>query len=389
VLLLFMFAAGINQALWLNFAPLITQVQAKYAVSEGLASALVLVFPLAYVLFSVPAGIWTDRKGYPFTLSFGSVLMAVFACVRIYDDSYWVMLVAQIGIAISQPFVVNSISKLVGDWFPPDASALATGLGTMGMFLGMALGMAATPPLVEAIQLRGTMVVFAGLAVLCAVLVVLFVKAKGPAVSDEVVPMRTLLRSRELVLLSAVSFLGLGYFNGLTTWLEPILAPNGFDAVKAGLIGGVLIIGGIVGSIVIPALSDKFKRRKPFLIGSVALALAFTVPVATSHDETVVMVCAGILGFFFLPALALLLDMCSAVAGEKAAGAATGLIMLFGNAGGVAVTLGMVAAKGDAPTFERGVDVLYAVVIVGIVIAFALKETAKAALPGALAPSRG
>ncbi|MFT3712668.1 MAG: MFS transporter [Archangium sp.] len=385
VLLLFMFAAGVNQALWLNFAPLLTQVQTKYSVSEGLASTLVLVFPLAYVLFSVPAGIWTDRKGYPFTMAFGSVLMAVFACVRIYEGSFWVLLVAQIGIAISQPFVVNSISKLVGDWFPPEASALGTGLGTMGMFLGMAAGMAATPPLVEAIQIQGTMIVFAAATVLCAVLVVLFVRAKGANVVDEPVPLGKLLRSREMVLLSAVSFLGLGYFNGLTTWLEPMLAPNGFDAVKAGVIGGVLIIGGIIGSIVIPALSDKFKRRKPFLIGSVALALAFTVPVATSRDETLVMICAGALGFFFLPALALLLDMCSAVAGEKAAGAATGLIMLFGNAGGVVVTVLMVVVKGDAPTFERGVDVLYAAVVIGIVIGFALKETVKPAVPAAAA----
>jgi predicted MFS family arabinose efflux permease len=312
--------------------------------------------------------------------------MAVFACLRVFDSSFWVLLVAQLGIAVSQPFVVNGISKLVGDWFPPDASALATGLGTMGMFLGMAAGMAATPPLVEALQLRGAMVVFAVVSVASAALVTLFVRARGVVRADAPVPMGRLLRSRELVLLSAVSFLGLGYFNGLTTWLEPMLAPNGFDAVKAGAIGGVLIIGGIVGSIVIPALSDRFRRRKPFLIGSVTLALAFTVPVATSHDETVVMACAAALGFFFLPALALLLDMCAAVAGEKAAGAATGLIMLFGNAGGVVVTVAMVVVKGDAPTFERSVDVLYAVVVVGIVLALALKETAGVAAP---VPARG
>ncbi|MBL8909269.1 MAG: MFS transporter [Archangium sp.] len=378
VLVAFMFAAGLNQALWLNFAPLLTLVQTRYSVSETVASLLVLVFPLVYVLLSAPAGGLTDRRGYRWTLVFGSVVQAAFACLRIYDGNFWVLLVAQTGIAVAQPFIVNSISKLVADWFPKDASALATGLGTMGMFLGMAAGMAATPPLVQAYDVRGTMMVFAVLSVLCAAVVVALVRAQGPAVADEEVPMKTLLKNGQLVVLFVVAFLGLGYFNGLTTWLEPMLAPNGFDAVKAGNIGGVLIVGGIVGSIVIPALSDKFQRRKPFLVGSVMVALALTVPVCTSRDETLVMVASAGLGFFFLPALALMLDMCAAIAGEKAAGAATGLLMLFGNAGGVVVVMVMDAAKGDSKTWDNATYVLYAVVVLAIGIAVvAARETMK------------
>lgn len=381
VLVAFMFAAGLNQALWLNFAPLLTLVQTRYSVSETVASLLVLVFPLVYVLLSVPAGVWTDKRGYRFTLVFGAVVQAAFACLRIYDSNFWVLVVAQTGIAVAQPFIVNSISKLVADWFPPETSALATGLGTMGMFLGMAAGMAATPPLVEAYDIRGTMIVFAVVSILCAIFVSLSLRERGEGRGegrDEAVPMKSLIKNGQLVVLFVVAFLGLGYFNGLTTWLEPMLKPNGFDAVKAGNIGGVLIIGGIVGSIVIPALSDKFKRRKPFLVGSVIVALALTVPVCTSRDETLVMICSAGLGFFFLPALALMLDMCAAIAGEKAAGAATGLLMLFGNAGGVVVVMLMEAAKGEATTWERATYVLYAVVVLAIAIAaIAARETMK------------
>ena len=67
------------------------------------------------------------------------------------------------------------------------------------------------------------------------------------------------MRNRELVFIFILSFLGLGYFNGLTTWLEPILAPNGINSMQAGMIGGVLILGGIVGSAIIPPISDKMK----------------------------------------------------------------------------------------------------------------------------------
>lgn len=379
VLGLFMLVAGLSQALWLNYAPLITTVQAKYGVSEASASLLVLVFPLIYVLLSVHAGRLTDTKGYRFTVGLGAWLMAVFACLRISDGGhFWVVLVAQTGIAVGQPYAVNGISKLVGDWFTPEHSAIATGLGTMGMFIGMAVGMAATPPAIEALGYAGAMAVFAGVSIAIALAWMLVVKNNPhavPVAASQTPTLRSLMANPRLQLLFVVAFLGLGFFNGFTTWLEPILAPNGFDAVKAGVIGGVLIVGGIIGAVVIPALSDWAHRRKPFLIGSVVLALFALVPVCTSRDETVVLASSFALGFFFLPAFALLLDMCASVAGEAAAGGATGLLMLFGNGGGVVVIVAMVVVKGDAATFERGVYLLYGVVVLALALAFAVPET--------------
>lgn len=380
VLGVFMLVAGLSQMLWLNYAPLLTLVQAKYGVSEGVAGVLLLVFPLIYVLLSIPAGQLTDRKGYKFSVGLGAILMAGFSCLRINETHFGVLLIAQIGIAVGQPFAVNGISKLVGDWFGPEHSAIATGLGTMGMFMGMAGGMAATPPLVEALGYQGAMIAFAGISLAVCAAFLLLAKNNpdaplAPAATVAAPSLRSLLKNPRLLLLFTVAALGLGFFNGLTTWLEPILAPNGFDAVKAGAVGGILIVGGIIGAVVVPALSDLLQRRKPFLIGSVALALVALVPVVSSHDETVVMVSAAALGFFFLPAFALLLDMCAAVAGEAAAGGATGLLMLFGNGGGVLVILAMVAVKGEQPTFDRAVYLLYGIVALAIALGFGVAET--------------
>src|SRR6185503_14534910 len=150
VLVAFMGTALVSQMLWLNFAPLLTLVQQRYGVSELAASGLVFVFPLLFVVFSVPAGAMIDRRGYRFTIGAGSVVMAAAAAVRVFDASFWALLAGQIGVAIAQPYVVNGISKLVADWFSGDEAAIATGLGTMGMFLGMAIGMAATPAIVDA-----------------------------------------------------------------------------------------------------------------------------------------------------------------------------------------------------------------------------------------------
>ena len=165
---------GISQLLWLNFAPLLSLIQARYSVSELLASSLLLVFPLLYVVFSIPAGALTDARGYRFTVGAGAIAMVLFAALRIFDSSFWILFAAQVGIAVAQPFVVNPISKLVADWFSEEQGAIATGLGTMGMFIGMATAMASTPAMVSAWGLRATMAVFAALTLLVALLFALF-----------------------------------------------------------------------------------------------------------------------------------------------------------------------------------------------------------------------
>ncbi len=349
VLAAYVVVAGVSQMLWLNFAPLLSLVQARYRVSELTASLLVLVFPLLYVLFSVHAGALTDRRGYRFTVGMGAWTMALFACVRIDDASFGALLAGQVGIAVAQPYVVNGISKLVTDWFGEEQGAVATGLGTMGMFLGMAAGMAATPGLVGAHGLRVTMIIFAAIAVAAALAfswLGLPNSARAAAATDAApAGFAALLRDRRLLVLFTLAFLGLGVFNGLTTWLEAILAPHGMDAEKAGLVGGVLIIGGIVGAVVIPLLSDLTRRRRPFLILCVMGALATIYTLGTSHSYGLVLLVGGLHGFFFMPALALLLEMCAQLAGARSAGAATSLVMLTGNAGGVAVILAMDAVK--------------------------------------------
>jgi predicted MFS family arabinose efflux permease len=381
VLGVFLLVGGLTQAVWLNFAPLLTLVQERYSVSEAEAGLLILVFPLLYVLLSVHAGAMTDRRGYRATLRWSAAGMAVFACLRVVDAGFWWLLFAQIGLAVAQPYAINTISKLVLDWFDHEQGALATGLGTMGMFIGMAVGMAATPPMVEAWGLTATMGAWAAISVAIAVATFAFVKenpaAAGPPPAEIGVleGLRPLLANRPLVLLFGVAFLGLGYFNGLTTWLEPIVAPNGLDAVKAGVVGGVLVVGGIVGAVVVPALSDYFHRRKPFVIGSVVAAFVTLWPVVESHDYTAVLVASALQGFFFLPAFALLLEICSELAGAALAGSATGILMLAGNGGGVAVIVVMAVLKDQVGTWQPAVGLMMALLVLAAGGAALLPET--------------
>jgi len=379
VLASYALVVGVSQLLWLNFAPLLSMIEARYHVSELAASSLLLVFPLLYVVFSLPAGALTDARGYRFTVGIGAAAMVLFAALRIYDSYFLVLLAAQVGLAVAQPFVLNPISKLVGDWFSEQQGAIATGLGTMGMFVGMAAAMASTPAMVSAWGLRATMGAFAGLTALVALAFALFVhpnpRRPAPATTSHEPHLRVLLRDRELRLLCVLSGLGLGVFNGLTTWLEPMVAPHGIDAEHAGLLGGMLILAGIVGSVVVPALSDATRRRKPFLVVCAAVALVSIHPLCTSHRFALALAMAAVHGFFFMPAFALLLEMSSNIAGAAAAGAATSLLLLAGNGGAVLVIVAMPLVKGGGTDFGRAVLLLVGLLAATTLLAFRAPET--------------
>jgi predicted MFS family arabinose efflux permease len=377
VLTVFLLVAGLSQAVWLNFAPLLTLVQQRYAVSEDAAGLLILVFPALYVLLSLPSGLLIDRRGYRASLRLAAAGMAVFSLMRVLDHGFVWLLAAQTGLAVFQPFAVNAISKLVQDWFPADQRALATGLGTMGLFLGMAVGIAATPAMVDAWGYQSTMAAWAGIAVaLCIACFALVRERPGGAAPTPTAQssLRPLFAERPLLLLFAVAGLGLGYFNGLTTWLEPILAQRGLNAVQAGAAGGLLIVGGIVGSVAIPALSDLLRRRKPLVLASVLAAGLTLWPAVHSNVYSTVLIASALQGFCFLPAFALLLEMCSELAGEARAGAATSVLMLAGNAGGVLVIVAMALLK-DGASWDPAVLLLFGLLAAAGLGTWLLPET--------------
>ncbi|PET78261.1 MFS transporter [Bacillus sp. AFS001701] len=379
VLLSFAALAGISQMLWLNFAPLISYLKSHYDVSESDINWLLIVFPLIYIVFSIHSGKVIDRAGYRFSILLGGIFMSVFSTIRIFDSSFSFLLIGQIGIAIGQPYILNAISSLVVDWFPKNKQATATGIGTVGMFVGMAVALAGTPLLVDLFEFQSTLVIMAILTIL-ATLVFYFIGHhnsdfnRNSSTSRSFSTTFKLLKNKNLLLLNIVSFLGLGVFNGLTSWLEQILKPYGISSEQAGMIGGTLIVGGIIGSIVIPLFSDKFGKRKPFLLVTIIGSLLLIYPVCTSGNFTFLIVIGSFLGFIFLPAFALLLSATGELVGEKLSGEATSLLLMAGNLGAVIVIGAMQLIKGEQSTWNHSVNFMLILMFIGFFLMILFNE---------------
>jgi MFS family permease len=384
VLVVYMWGAAVSQLLWLNFAPITPIVENLFHVSEFEVGLLSMVFPLLYIPISIPSGILTDSKGYRVSVAIGVIFMAVFSVLRIFSRDFTMLLLFQGCIAIGQPFVMNSVSKLAATWFPRKERVLATGLGSMALLLGMMISLSVTPFLTLSYGFEFMLLAYSAIAVVGAVVFLIVARAK-PAIAvepDEVSETLTgkalrVVRSRDIGLLSAAFFIGVGLFTALATWLEKILEPFGISITDAGIVGGVFIVGGIVGSIVIPALSDKTGRRKPFLVGDLLVSAAALMIFVTGGSYLFILACAFVLGFFLMPSLPIGLQVSAELVGSSMAGTAASVLWLFSQIGSVVFIVLMESVKTTLGSFQYSILVLVVLDLVAAVLCSRITETGK------------
>ena len=83
-----------------------------------------------------------------------------------------------------------------------------------------------------------------------------------------------------------------------------------------------------------------------------------------------------LLGFFFLPGYALMLSMCEETAGFQKAGAATGILMLMGNAGGVVLIILMPVVDAGHTFWTNSIYMMLALMAVTLALVIGpLKDT--------------
>lgn len=383
ILAAFSLIVGVNQLLWLTFATIVISTQEYFGVSEFKANLLTLIFPAVYVLLSLHSGSLLDRKGYKKVVSFAAILMLAGSVIRLFGvQNYWVVLVGQLLIAISQPYMTNAINQITADWFPPEKINTATGLMVGGLFFGMAIGAFISPILIESVGFHGMLL--ANVAITAVVVTFFLVVIQEKRANTNIEPEKDdvltitgigdLLRSKQLWLISLLVFIAMGYFNGLTNWIAPILEPRGINEEQSGLITAMLIFGGIFGAIIIPMLSDKLKKRQLFVLLAVITGTFLTFPLLTSFAVNATLIVSFVLGFILLAGYPLLIASAESIVPQAHAAKAVSLMQLMGNMGGVIIVLLMETVKNITGSWVDTVYVLVIVMAVAIPLAWKLRD---------------
>jgi predicted MFS family arabinose efflux permease len=224
---------------------------------------------------------------------------------------------------------------------------------TLAMMVGVALGTALSPALLDAgLALDQVLWVYAAAAMVSAVLYCVFARDADRAITDaeearalELTGLRHALAQGPFRVFLAALFVALGVFNGLSTWALQVVTAVGLPEDAAEILLECLLVGGVIGALALGAASDRTGKRVPWtaipMIVAAPLMIAF---VLVQIPVIALGICSFVVGFLLTGAMPVGMQYASEIAAPTPEGASSGLFQLVGQASFV-VVLFMDAAR--------------------------------------------
>ena len=154
VLAAFMLVTMLIEVQWLTHAPVARAAEVFYAGQFNPDSIinidfLSMLYLLVFLIFCIPASYIIDTYGIRLGTGIGAVLTGVFSLLKGFGGAnFTVVVIAQIGLSVAQPFLLNAVTAVAVRWFPLKERGTAAGLAALAQYIGIILVMAVTPMLV-------------------------------------------------------------------------------------------------------------------------------------------------------------------------------------------------------------------------------------------------
>ena len=219
-------------------------------------------------------GSWGDRIGIKKVIGVGTIMLGVFWALRALGLGYSFLAVCTFIGGAGIGLVLPNLPKLISTWFARADIGMATGIYGTGFWIGMAMGLGlAVPWFGSSWSLAYLVTGIANLA--CGILWLVFGREAPQGVSLPRVQLslgsalKKVVKLRNLWIAGFMLMLALSAISTFAT-----LIPTSLETVYhvspavAGFAVSLSMIGMVVGSYVVPMLSDKIGVRKPFLVGS-------------------------------------------------------------------------------------------------------------------------
>ncbi|KAL7669750.1 hypothetical protein ACOME3_004697 [Neoechinorhynchus agilis] len=331
VLFLFLVLTGSNAFQWIQFTVVSEQVKILYNSTlpvngrQFVIDTTATVFMFLYFVFIIPCHFLLEGKGLRTSIVIGSCLNAtgtVIKCIAQHYLSFGALMFGQVISGLAETFTLGQPSHLAALWFRQEVASIVASIGVFANELGIAFGFIIPSVLVNRIEgiynsthisdevfngLKNTMLY--GVAVpLCVVacidclLIVLFFpdKPKKPVSQAEVLRAENkmsvletfkylkgcLTNVRHACPLLMQSFIVLFFTYGLVVGVYYAFSvnvhkyyeenhPNNKNA--AGIVGVIIVISGLVGSICAGMILSWSKKYRVVSIISCACSLIFMI----------------------------------------------------------------------------------------------------------------
>ncbi len=384
VLAVFMLITIAIEVMWICFAPVTSLAASFYGISDLQVGFLAMSFMIVYVPLSIPIAWMIDTMGYRKAVSIGAVLMAVAGVLRgVYGASYLGVLLSTLALGVAQPFMLNAISPIAAKWFPINERATASGLAIVANFIGIAVGQVLSPALVLSYGIPSMLMIYGVFGAIATLLFLIFTREAPPTPPCEpglesralmLDGLKSMLKMRDIWILLAIFLLCMGIFNGISTWIEGIVSPRGMSVTQAGDLGAALLVGGIIGAVVIPALSDRYRKRRAFLLAGMICAVPGMIGIALAQTYGLMMFSMFILGFFLVSLAPIGYQYGAEITYPAPEGTSNGLLNMAGQVS-VVFIYAMNAMKTSDGSFIYSLLFLVGLMILSVFLVAALHES--------------
>ncbi|MFH1138743.1 MAG: MFS transporter [Pseudomonadota bacterium] len=388
VLLAYSLGQAAMQILWVSFAPITGEAAAFYHVSPLQIGLLSLVFMVVYLFMSLPASWAIDTLGVKKGTGFGLVVMGLFGLVRgVWGENFTVVTIATIFIAVAQPFVLNSVTALGARWFPVEERATAAGIAVLSQFIGIVLAMVMSPFLYIHLGAPGMLKVYGLFAAGSAVVFLVLVKERPAGAAAAAPPeervqvwkgLKHIVKQRDMLILIAVMFIGLGIFNAVTTWIEQLIEPRGFSITQAGTLGAAMMLAGILGALVVPLLSDRTRKRKVWVMACLIGACPGLIGLTYAVDFIPLVLSGIVFGFFLLGGGPVIYQYSAEICAPAPEATSQGLLLLAGQVSGILFIFGMDAFRSESGAMTPFMLLLIGLTAVNVILSGLMKESGAA-----------
>lgn len=295
------------------------ELQLAFSVSAGGLGALSAYFYYPYLAMQLPVGLIVDRYNIRNLLTIMALITAL-GCIGFgAASSLWLACLSRAAIGFSAAFAFVSALRLAAMWFPVAMFGVLAGLTQALGMLGAAVGEAPVSMLVSTIGWRQTMYVMAVVFFVLAGLIFKFVQVKSDSLLSRCDKSETSLKATLLSFCSSLKQVFLNKQVVLASLCAGLIyAPSavigefwgpaflqygrGLSAHSAAFANGLIFIGWVFGGPLFGWLSDKVKKRKPFLFlsavsGVLFMSLILFMPSLSTSMIYLLFFCHGLMNF--------------------------------------------------------------------------------------------
>ncbi|XP_055924917.1 feline leukemia virus subgroup C receptor-related protein 2-like isoform X2 [Argiope bruennichi] len=354
---------------WIEFSIIANIVSRYYEVKEYDISWTAMTYMIFYIPLIVPANWILEKKGLRFAVllgSFGTCAGSWVKCCSLFSNSFAVVMVGQSIVAASQVFILGIPSQLAGVWFGATEVSRACAIGVFGNQLGIALGFLLPPLIVpnssnmDDIE-HGLSILLYGIAAVTSAIfisIVFFFKEKPPLppsraqaaiLNDDsrasyFASIWKMLKNVHYMLLLVTYGINVGVFYAISTFLnQMVLFYNKGAEESAGLMGLIIVLSGMVGSVVCGVILDKTHKFKETTLVVYILSFLGMVSFAVALPFGLLLplfFVSALLGFFMTGYLPLGFEFAAEITYPEAESISSGLLNMSAQVFGIVFTAG-------------------------------------------------